>query len=94
MNFRIVLKKSAQKELTKLPVQIGRRIKIVIDGLAQNPRPHGYTQLNEFEVPSVDPKNLYRIRVGDYRIIYTIEEEIITVTVVKINHRTKIYKNR
>lgn len=94
MNFQIVFKKSAQKELEKLPAQIGRRIQIAIDGLSHNPRPHGYTQLNEFDLPSADPKNLYRIRVGDYRIIYTIEEEIITVTVVKINHRNKIYKNR
>lgn len=93
MSFQIVFKKSAQKELAKLPSQIGRRIQIAIDGLSQDPRPHGYVQLTEFELPSQDPKSLYRIRVGDYRIIYTIEEEVITVTIVKINHRSKIYKS-
>lgn len=93
MSYTIEFIPASRKDLKKLPEQVKSRIWEAIQGLADNPRPHGYVQLTEFDLPSIGPKNFYRIRVGDYRIIYTIEEEIITVTVVKINHRSKIYKN-
>lgn len=92
MSFKIAFKKSAAKELSKLPAHIGKRINSAIKQLAENLRPIGYSQLNEFEMPSVKYKILYRIRVGDYPVVYSIEDEIITVTIVKVDHRSKVYK--
>lgn len=92
MSFKIAFKKSAEKELSKLPAHIGKRINSAIKQLSENPRPLGYSQLNEFETPSVKYKALYRIRVGDYLIVYSIEDEIVTITIVKIDHRSKVYR--
>ncbi|MDR2425530.1 MAG: type II toxin-antitoxin system RelE/ParE family toxin, partial [Prevotellaceae bacterium] len=55
--------------------------------LEHNPRPFGCVKLSGFE-------NTYRIRVGIYRIIYTIEDNILTVEIVKIDHRNKVYKSK
>jgi mRNA interferase RelE/StbE len=52
--------------------------------LADNPRPHGCKKL--------EGSVLYRIRIGDYRLIYDIEDHIIKVTVVKIGHRKEVYR--
>ncbi|MDR2692140.1 MAG: type II toxin-antitoxin system RelE/ParE family toxin [Dysgonamonadaceae bacterium] len=60
-------------------------IKKAINDLANNPRPFGSIKLT----PS---QTTYRIRVGIYRIIYTIEDKILTVQVVKINHRKTVYR--
>ena len=59
-------------------------IKSAIAGLSQNPRPYGYKKLKGEEA--------YRIRVGDYRIIYEIDNDKIIVTVVSVGHRKEIYK--
>lgn len=85
---------ASRKDLKKLPEQVKSRVWKAIQELAEDPRPHGYVQLTEFDFPSIDPRNFYRIRVGDYRIIYTIEEQVFTVTIVKINHRSKVYRKR
>jgi mRNA interferase RelE/StbE len=51
--------------------------------LSENPRPYGYKKLVG--------RDAYRIRIGDYRIIYEIEDKIITVTVIDVGHRKEIY---
>lgn len=57
-----------------------------IDELATSPRPNGVKKLKGKE-------NTYRIRVGDYRILYEIFDDVLLVTVVKIGHRSKVYKD-
>lgn len=81
--FSIVIKKSAAKELETIPRQDLRRIISKIQDLSTNPRPPGAQKLSNFE--------LYRIRQGDYRIVYTIDDTIIEVYVIKVGHRKDIY---
>jgi mRNA interferase RelE/StbE len=83
-SYRIVFKKSVAKDLRPIPQKDTRRILKRIDSLAEDPRPPGVEKL------SSDEK--YRIRQGNYRILYIIEDEIITVTIVKVGHRRDVYR--
>lgn len=83
-SYKIVIKRSVAKDLRPIPNKDVRRILNRIEQLAKNPRPHDAKQL------AGDIK--YRIRQSNYRILYTIEDEIITVTVVKIGHRRDMYR--
>ncbi len=85
-NYRIELLKSAKKELSKLPRDVQQRIKDQIDTLQINPYPSGVKKLK-------NGKGRLRIRIGDYRIIYKVEENILVVLVIKIGHRRQIYRN-
>lgn len=87
MKYTVVLKKSAAKDLKNVSPQEVKRILAKIKDLEINPLPNGYVQLTDFALESLKYDKLYRIRVGDYRIIYAIENEIITITVVRIKHR-------
>ena len=83
-NYKLVIKDSVAKDLRPIPNKDVRRILDRIEELAENPRPPGAEQLTG------DIK--YRIRQGNYRILYTIEDEIVTVTVVKVGHRRDVYR--
>lgn len=83
-NYKIEIKKSAAKEIENLPSAILKRVIAHIQELANEPRPIGCKKL------SGDEK--YRIRVGDYRILYEIEDEVVTVYVVKVAHRKEVYR--
>ncbi len=67
--YRVALKSSAEKEFFRLPDSVSDRIFPKIKALGANPRPNGCKKL-------VGGKNLWRIRAGDYRVIYTIDDEI------------------
>ena len=82
-NYKIEIKKSATKEIEKLPKSILKRVIEKIQSLRTEPRPHGCKKL------TADEK--YRVRVGDYRILYRIEDEVLVVIVVKVRHRKDIY---
>lgn len=86
MIYKIIITKNALKEISSLPTKTSKQISVVIDRLANNPRPHGCKKLkgeNEY---------LWRVRVGDYRIIYQIEDTIKVVEVRKVGHRKDIYE--
>ena len=83
-SYSIVFKKSVTKDLRPIPKKDVQRILKRIDGLTDDPRPAGVEKL------SSDEK--YRIRQGNYRILYMIEDEIITVTIVKVGHRRDAYR--
>ena len=83
--YRITFKRSAQKELTEIPKPFNQNIVTSIDKLAENPRPDGVKKLK-------GEYNAYRIRVGDYRIIYTLEDIIKIVEIQRIRHRKDAYK--
>ena len=85
MTYQIEFTKGAVKQLKKLPVEIRERIDLKIQELAVNPRPDGVKKL-ETEL------SLYRIRVGDYRVIYQIQDDVLLVTIVKAKHRKEIYR--
>ena len=84
MIYTVVIKKTALKTLETLPLSIVKRIDKAIKSLKINPRPFGSIKLTEFD-------ELHRIRVGDYRVLYSILDDILTIEVVKIGHRKEIY---
>ena len=84
-SYSLLIKASAAKELEATPKKDRKRLAARIKGLATTPRPPGSEKLSGEEK--------YRIRQGDYRILYLIEDAISTVTVVKIGHRREVYRN-
>ncbi|WP_446810573.1 type II toxin-antitoxin system RelE family toxin [Methylomonas sp. 2BW1-5-20] len=85
MTYSVAFKASAEKAFSKLPKDVQKRIYIAAQELAQNPRPLGHKKLHGVA-------DLYRIRVGDYRIVYTIEDQRLKILVVAIGHRRDIYR--
>jgi mRNA interferase RelE/StbE len=83
--YRVEIKKSAAKEIEKLPRKDIQAVLHEINVLSKNPRPHGCKKL------SADQK--YRVRCGNYRILYSIEDEILTVFIVKVRHRKDVYRD-
>ena len=82
--YKIQVKKSAEKELGKIPKIELLKILDKIKSLADDPHPAGSIKLTNQEK--------YRIRVGNYRILYKVEENILTVFIVKVGHRKNIYR--
>ena len=84
--FRLVIKASAAKELEAVDGKANRqRLVRAISSLAGEPRPPGVEKLS-------GTKDRFRIRVGDYRVVYAIEDEVLTVFVVKVGHRREVYR--
>ena len=82
--YSILLKESVRKDLADVPARELQRIIERIGALADNPRPFGCEKLSGQE--------RYRIRQGPYRIIYSIEDTVLTVVVVKVAHRREVYR--
>ena len=85
--YTVYLKPAAVRALKKLPREVLPRIARAINNLSTDPRPTGVTALQG------DP-GLLRIRVGDYRIIYTVKDAVLTVLVVTVGHRHDVYSRR
>ncbi len=85
ISYRILLERAAEKDLAQLPLQIHNRVISAIQALATNPRPPGCRKL-------AGGKNDWRIRVGDYRVIYEIADEIRIVRVHRVRHRRDAYR--
>ena len=62
-----------------------------ITELVTDPRPYGSKKMTNFHVANA-PDELYRIRIGDYRVVYAINDEVLTIAVVKIAHRKNVYE--
>jgi mRNA interferase RelE/StbE len=82
--YKLFFKKSVQKDLNPIPKEELRRILKRIEGLAEDPRPPGCEKLTGQE--------RYRLRQGRYRILYSIQDDELTVWVVKVGHRKDIYR--
>ena len=83
-SYRLVIRRSAGKEIEALPSRDRRRVVTKIQGLAANPRPAGCKKLSGEEK--------YRLRQGDYRILYEIADRELIVTVVKVGNRRDVYR--
>ncbi len=92
MKYEVIIKPSVFKDLSKLQDEIVEKIFEKIEQLADNPRPSGCKKLKNSKQINSNYKSLYRIRFTDYRIVYAIEDSIITVTVVAVGHRREIYE--
>jgi len=84
MSYSIVIEARAQRQLRGIESVTRQRISVAIDGLAANPRPPGCRKLQG--------RNAWRIRIGDYRVIYEIEDDKLIVTVIEVGHRRDIYR--
>jgi len=82
--YRISIKKSAAKELENIPKKNLRKIVKCIQSLAQNPRPAGSQKLSG--------QQRYRVRQGDYRVVYSVDDKDLIIDIVKIGHRREIYR--
>lgn len=82
--YRVFFKKSALKELAALPKRDLGRVLEAIEGLKENPRPPQSKKL------SADEK--YRLRQGVYRILYTIEDDRLVISIVRVAHRREAYR--
>ncbi|MFN8177507.1 MAG: type II toxin-antitoxin system RelE/ParE family toxin [bacterium] len=83
-SYRLLIKTSAVKELESLPQKDRRRIVRRVQALAENPRPPGAEKLTGVE--------LYRVRQGDYRVLYEIADAAETITVIKVGNRRDVYR--
>ena len=83
--YKIEFKKSVLKEIRRIPNAMLRRIHEAIYELRENPTPHGCTNVRGYE-------DHYRIRIGQYRVIYRVASKIQIITVIKIGHRGDVYR--
>ena len=83
MPYRIEIATAAERQILKLEASVRRRIFKKLDALAINPRPAGVEKLTAVDA--------YRVRVGDYRIIYDIEDDKTAVVVHKVGNRKDVY---
>ena len=83
-NYRLVFKKSVAKDLRAIPNKDVKRILSCIESLLDNPRAEGCIKLSGQE--------WYRVRQGNYRIVYEIKDEELIILVIKVGHRSNVYK--
>ena len=83
--YQVVVERAAEKDLKRLSAEIRSRIATALRDLAKNPRPSGSRKL-------AGTKHDWRVRVGDYRILYEIAEVIRIVRVPRIRHRREVYR--
>ncbi|NJM22701.1 MAG: type II toxin-antitoxin system RelE/ParE family toxin [Richelia sp. SM1_7_0] len=85
MSYEVTFSKGALKQFQKLSPELQERIQTKIDELADNPRPDGVAKLKNGD-------NRYRIRVGYYRILYDISDNILLIIIVRVGHRREVYR--
>jgi mRNA interferase RelE/StbE len=83
--YKIEWKRTAIKELEKLPRPMISRIVSAVDNLSSNPYPQGVRKL-------VSTDSSYRIRVGDYRVVYNIVKNKLIIEIIRVGHRKDVYK--
>jgi mRNA interferase RelE/StbE len=85
--YKIEISLTAERQLKRIHRENAIRILKAISLLANEPRPHGVKKLSGYE-------HVYRIRVGDFRVLYEIDEHRILIIILKIGHRREIYRGR
>lgn len=83
--YAVEFRRSADKDLRRLAPTVQRRVLRAAETLANNPRPNGCRKLQGSE-------NAFRIRVGDYRIIYTVDDVVLIVAIERVRHRREVYR--
>ena len=83
-NYRVEFTPAALRQVKKLPGNILKKVAHAIDNLKSNPWPDGAKKL-------VAGDNLYRVRVGDYRIVYQIRNKELIILIVRVRHRKDVY---
>lgn len=83
--YTVEFRRSAEKDLRRLEPAVQRRVLRAAETLADNPRPNGCRKLQGSE-------NAFRIRVGDYRVIYTVDDAVLIVAIERVRHRREVYR--
>ena len=83
--YAVEFRRSADKDLRRLEPAVQRRVLRAAETLASNPRPNGCRKLQGRE-------NAFRIRVGDYRVIYTVDDVVLIVAIERVRHRREVYR--
>ncbi len=86
MKYQIKILSKARRSIKKLPKSVQENIKNAVRNLGENPRPNNVKKLS-------GSHDLYRIRLGDYRIIYQIKDDILLIVIVMAGHRKEIYRD-
>lgn len=82
--YSVEFSKAAERQFRKLDPLLQKRLAKSVDGLAKDPRPNGVKKLS-------GESGIYRVRVGDYRIVYAIRDSALLVLIVRVGHRREIY---
>jgi mRNA interferase RelE/StbE len=85
--YDVRLAPAAKRDLARLPKQIQKRLASVIEGLRKNPRPAGVKLLR-------GPERVWRVRAGDYRVLYVVDDVARSVVVTHAGHRRDVYDRR
>ncbi len=85
MEYGIRILPKAQRQIRSLPQDVQRRIRAAVDSLKQNSVPQGAKKL-------VALPDLYRLRVGDYRIVYAVQGSLLVILIVSVGHRKEVYR--
>ena len=83
--YEVLLERRAQRDIKKLPAEVFHRIIPSIRALAEDPKPPGCRKI-------AGSKNDWRIRIGEYRVIYEIDEHAEAVKVMRVRHRREVYR--
>ena len=85
MKYRIEFSPSAESQFKRLPKEVQARLNPRIDSLNENPFPRGAKRLSAEE-------SLYRLRIGDYHVIYQVQGRVLLILILKIGHRKNVYR--
>ena len=83
--YAVEFRRSAQKDLGRLAPVVQRRVLGAAESLAVDPRPPGCRKLH-------GSGNAFRIRVGDYRVVYTVDDAVLIVAIERVRHRGEVYR--
>jgi mRNA interferase RelE/StbE len=86
MSYEVQILPKAARQLKALAVKVRQDISLTIQSLANEPRPIGVKKLS-------GEKDIYRVRVGNYRVLYRIVDKVLVVVVVSVGHRREVYRN-
>lgn len=87
MSYEVQILPKAARQLKALSVEVRQDISLTIQSLANEPRPIGVKKLS-------GEKDIYRVRVGNYRVLYRIVDKVLVVVVVSVGHRREVYRDR
>ncbi|MCA6502772.1 MAG: type II toxin-antitoxin system RelE/ParE family toxin [Pseudanabaena sp. CoA8_M7] len=87
MSYEVQILPKAVRQIKALSVEVRQDISLTIQSLANEPRPIGVKKLS-------GEKDIYRVRVGNYRVLYRIVDKVLVVVVVSVGHRREVYRDR
>ena len=87
MSYEVQILPKAARQIKALSVEVRQNITLTIQSLANEPRPIGVKKLS-------GEKDIYRVRVGNYRVLYRIVDKVLVVVVVSVGHRREVYRDR